>query len=99
MSISKNFEINERLFAEFLQYCKLNGIEDTDKEFIKIFTTGFNITKYGTSPFKKKEEAVMPVIETVTSDAKESVNVQEPKIEEEKPKKRKPRVKVIKTDN
>ena len=39
---------------EFLEYCKLNNIEDIEGFAIKVFTTGFNVTKYGNNPVVKK---------------------------------------------
>lgn len=35
---------------EFLQYCKLNDIEDVEKLAIETFNQGFTILKYGKTP-------------------------------------------------
>lgn len=52
MKINKTFEIEEKLFNDFLQFCSINKIENPDDEFLKMFITGFNIAKYGATPFK-----------------------------------------------
>jgi hypothetical protein len=43
----KNYLI---LDNEFISYCKLNNINDTDKFAKEIFNKGFNIVKYGETP-------------------------------------------------
>ena len=43
--------INNKLMEEIKQYCELNNIEDLDKEINRLLRIGFNIEKYGTSPF------------------------------------------------
>lgn len=43
---------------EFLQYCKLNNIEDIQKLARKIFNRGFAIEKYGEVPFSVKQNLV-----------------------------------------
>ena len=43
--------INIKLMEEIKQYCELNNIEDLDKEINRLLRIGFNIEKYGTSPF------------------------------------------------
>ena len=35
---------------EFIQYCKLNNIEDIEKLARKVFNQGFTILKYGEKP-------------------------------------------------
>jgi hypothetical protein len=35
---------------EFVQYCKLNNIEDVEKMALEVFNKGFNILKYGEKP-------------------------------------------------
>lgn len=39
------------LDKEFVDYCTLNKIEDVEKYAKEIFIKGFNLTKYGSSPF------------------------------------------------
>ena len=65
-------EINNKLFQEIKEFCELNGISDVEKEVHKMLTKGFNIEKYGTSPF----QTVMPIFE------------EKNEIIEEKPKKK-----------
>jgi len=45
---------------EFIRYCELNKITDTEKFAKKVFGTGFNITKYGESPpgFNSRERII-----------------------------------------
>jgi Zn-dependent metalloprotease len=62
---------------EFLQYCKLNNIEDFEKLAIETFNRGFTILKYGETPsgikikeivekkIKKDPDVVKAVTETV----------------------------------
>ena len=38
---------------EFIQYCKLNNIDDIEKRAKDVFTQGFNIIKYGNTPINK----------------------------------------------
>lgn len=91
MNINRSFEIDDKLFNEFVQFCEINGKEDINSEFIKMFMVGFNIAKYGISPFKKK-----PVpMEDMTPPKEEKIEVV--KTEVNKPaKKREPKVKIIK---
>jgi len=35
---------------DFIRYCKLNGIEDVEKEAKETFKRGFDLLKYGTTP-------------------------------------------------
>lgn len=43
--------INNKLLEEIKQYCELNNIENIEKEVNRLLRIGFNIEKYGTSPF------------------------------------------------
>ena len=43
----KNYLI---LDDEFIQYCKLNNIDDIEKKAKELFTCGFNLEKYGEKP-------------------------------------------------
>ena len=43
--------INDKLYQEIKEYCELNNIEDIDKEINRLLRIGFNIEKYGVSPF------------------------------------------------
>jgi hypothetical protein len=46
---------------EFMQYCKLNNIEDIQKLARKIFNRGFAIEKYGEVPFSVKQNIVTEI--------------------------------------
>ena len=43
------------LSDEFLEFCKLNNIENVQAYAKEIFDIGFNFKKYGTKPITKKE--------------------------------------------
>ena len=81
--------INNKLYQEIKEYCELNNIEDINKEINRLLRIGFNIEKYGTSPFSfvpehKVKEYIdeNPVIENINK-------------VEEAPKKR---IRIIKND-
>lgn len=91
MSINRSFEIDDKLFNEFIRFCEINGKEDINSEFINMFTVGFNIAKYGISPFKKKP---VPVEDITPPKENETETIE---TEVKKPaKKREPKVKIIK---
>ena len=85
-------EIPIKTMKEFEDFCSCNDIQDVEKEFLSVFTLGFNIRKYGTTPFKDTPSKVKIPITQTSSEVTEKNNNQEIK-QEEKPKKR---VKVIK---
>ena len=45
-------EIPKKFKDEFWEYCRLNDITDIDSFMLKSLQQGFNIEKYGTTPFK-----------------------------------------------
>lgn len=45
-------EIDDNLFLEIKEFCELNEIVDIKKEIHKMLLKGFNIEKYGYSPFQ-----------------------------------------------
>ena len=55
-------EILEELEEEFQKFCKINELEDVNKEAYSCFISGFNIKKYGPTPIGQKE-VVEKVIE------------------------------------
>ena len=69
--------ISLTLDNEFIQYCKLNNIEDVEKLARETFNRGFTILKYGATPtdikikemveekIKKNPDIVKAVTETV----------------------------------
>ena len=48
---------------EFIQYCKLNNIEDIEKFAKQVFDKGFTITKYGDKPQITVKDSGLEVIE------------------------------------
>lgn len=57
-------ELNDDLFNEINEYCKLNNIENVDKFTHKLIKTGFNIEKYGTTPIIPISPPIsLPIIE------------------------------------
>ena len=44
------------LDKEFIDYCKINNIEDVEKFAKETFKKGFNFLKYGESPRKKLDD-------------------------------------------
>lgn len=87
--------INDKLFQEIKQYCEINNIVDIKAEINRLLRIGFNIEKYGTSPFSfLQENKIKELIkEQPIEDAEEKVY--ENKKEEVKPKKR---IRIIKND-
>lgn len=43
--------IDNKLYKEIEEYCNINNISDVKKEINKILKIGFNVVKYGVSPF------------------------------------------------
>ena len=64
-------EIPKKLKDEVWEYCRLNDITDIDAFILKSTQQGFNIEKYGTTPFKvggKETELVeKEVIKVITA--------------------------------
>ena len=62
--------INDKLYKEIEQFCKLNNIDDVEQEINTILQIGFNVIRFGVSPFQQtvnipqeeevKEEAKVP---------------------------------------
>jgi len=48
-------KVLEELEDEFRKFCKLNEIEDINKEAYNCFISGFNVRKYGPTPIGQKE--------------------------------------------
>ena len=55
-------ELKEEIIQEFEQFCRLNKIEDIDKEAYKCFVSGFNVRKYGPTPMGQ-QKVVEKVVE------------------------------------
>lgn len=75
--------ISEKLYKEIERYCILNKIEDIPNEINNILQVGFNVVRFGMSPFQKPQ-------------AQEEVKVMEE--EKALPKKRGRKPKVIKEE-
>ena len=92
--------IDEKLLKEIEQYCSSNDIADIEKEVNKILRIGFNVIRFGVSPFSKptsievkQEEPIKAPKKRVKKEVVEIPTVEE-KTEEEKPKKK---VRIIKS--
>lgn len=85
-------DIPTKVMKEFETFCSCNGIEDVEKEFLAVFTLGFNVRKYGVTPFKSLEPLKTKDTIAQPNITNKKNNTQE-KQQEEKPKKR---VKIIK---
>ena len=87
-------KIDDKLLSEITEYCKYNDISDIEKEVNKMLQKGFNIEKYGYSPFQNvvefKEEIPLK---------QEKIKIEEEHVEElkkvEKPKRK---VRIIKNN-
>ena len=91
-------EINKTILAEIREYCALNGIKDVRGVVDSCLRDGFNVLKYGTSPF----DSMKPI--EATGKPKEAVSEPEPITVKEEPKKapddakKTRRVRIIKTN-
>jgi len=75
-------EVDKKILAEIREYCSLNGIKDVRGVVDSCLRDGFNILKYGTSPFgnikpveateKPKEAVSEPKVITVKEASKEA---------------------------
>jgi len=95
----KRISISEELYNKIINYCKLNKINDINKEISDLIVIGYNIKLYGEKP------PMFQVTKTETPQIKEEPIIQEiiePKkeetidkidIEQEKPKRK---VRIIK---
>ena len=63
--------ISNKLYKEIEQYCILNKIEDIPKEINNILQVGFNVVRFGMSPFQRpKDQEVLEAKEGVESQKK-----------------------------
>lgn len=83
-------EIDKKLLEEIEEYCKYNEIGDVEKEINKILRKGFNIIKFGVSPFRQdneiQEEEKLKVVENVEDVTPKEKKVGRPRKVEEKEK-------------
>ena len=94
-------EIPKKLKDEFWEYCRLNNITDIDSFMLKSLQQGFNIEKYGTTPFKiggEPEVIEKEVIKVITATTEVEV-VREVPVEIEVIKEVEKIVEVTVTDN
>ena len=81
--------INEKLLKEITEYCNINNIKDIKSKINELLRIGFNIEKYGDSPFYERPTRV----EETKEIKKEEVVKRDNDVKEEKPKKK---VRIIK---
>jgi hypothetical protein len=95
-------KIPKKLKDEIWEYCRLNNISDIDTFMLKTLQQGFNIEKYGTTPFKiggKELEVIeKEVIKVITATTEVEV-VREVPVEIEVIKEVEKIVEVTVTDN
>lgn len=60
----KRIHIPKELYKEIVEYCKFNNIETINKEIISLLKKGFNLVKYGSSPFIFNQTQSVQTIET-----------------------------------
>lgn len=54
-------DITDGLLDDIKSYCSANGIEDVAAEIVRYISSGFNIERYGVSPFANmKRESALP---------------------------------------
>lgn len=88
--------INERLLKEITEYCNINNIKDIKSKINELLRIGFNIEKYGDSPFYERPTRIDETKEIgkgAEEIRKEEIEKTENDVKEEKPKKR---VRIIK---
>ena len=91
-------EVNKTILAEIREYCTLNGIKDVRGVVDSCLRDGFNVLKYGTSPFGSMKSV------EATEKPKETISEPEPTVVKEEPKKahddakKTRRVRIIKTN-
>lgn len=89
-----SIEITEKLHKDIERYCQLNDIDDIGGFCIKMLVQGFNIEKYGVSPFIKQIKPIeVKEDKKPRKSSKVENNIELPIEEVEKPKKR---IKIIK---
>lgn len=49
-------KINEKLYKDIVQYCEYNNISDIDEEINKYIQIGFNVVRFGATPFQEYNE-------------------------------------------
>lgn len=82
--------INKKLLQEIEKYCELNGFVDIEKKINEMLRIGFNIERYGDSPFYERKLEKEEVFE------EKKENIIEKEIIEVKKDKPKRKVRIIK---
>ena len=67
-------EINKKLLKDITQYCNLNEIENIEEEINKYIQIGFNVIRFGTSPFQEYQEEVVIKKQKTVKNKKEEVS-------------------------
>lgn len=98
--------LDNKLLKDIEKYCILNKIEDINKEINNILQIGFNIVRFGTNPFEKKQmEKELTLVQTVqesnteTASSKDEITLITNKDKKEVKQTRKTRkIKIIKDE-
>lgn len=76
--------IKEKLYNDILNYCKINNIEDIDTEINNILQIGFNVVRFGMTPFNNAPRMVSePPKEVVKRSRKKKEEIVKPTIIED----------------
>lgn len=83
----KKVQIPKVLYDEIVEYCKFNNISSINNEIISFIKKGFNLVKYGSTPFFSKQFKAIDEISNQKDDVieKETKEVVEVKNEIVKP--------------
>ena len=86
--------INNKLLKEIEEYCLINNISDINKEINRILRIGFNIVKYGDTPFTSFSVEEKPKI----IEKESHQEVEKPLIVNEVEVKQKKRIRIVKNE-
>lgn len=102
----KRINIPVKLYDEIKDFCSLNNIKNVNKEISYMLEKGFNLTKYGNSPFKtndfkltitpREEEVVTTITNNEPIKEKEIEQIEEIVIEKPKKTEKKRGITIIK---
>lgn len=104
-----NLKLPKKIADDFLAFCELNKIDNPEKEALKFFMVGFNMTKFGNGPFgpintapniqeeKKPTKTVTKKTPKVSVTPIEEKNVETEVAEVVQPQPPKKKVRIIKT--
>jgi hypothetical protein len=57
--------LNDKIIEEIKEYCQLNKIDDIDIFINKIVKQGFNVEKYGATPFTPEPKIIEKIVEKI----------------------------------